>query len=165
MGGRAIAGIGTGIAGGAATGAAFGGPVGAAIGGGVGGLLSGLSQLLQQSDEAKQRERLRQQLQEQANSQMYSEAFDLMGGNKYPGLRAAMWDPTSPQDVERMVADRTQEQEPDWGAFLQSIAGAAGAVRSGARADAFEQELERRRQNFQVGGGNGSLGGYWGGGR
>jgi hypothetical protein len=158
-------GIGTGVAGGAATGAAFG-PVGAAIGGGVGGLLGGLSQLLQNSEEAKQKKRMREALEQQQYAQQYDRMADFYGVANDPVIRFMGGPgPMSDADIEQQIADQFPDRQPDWGAFLQSVAGAAGAVRNGARADALEQRLRDRYNNLYVGGGDGSLGGYWGGGR
>lgn len=148
-----------GIASGAAMGAGFGGPIGAAIGGGAGGLLSGLSMLLQNSEEAKQKKKLREDLMAQQRDQMYSQAFDLVGGNNSPTMRAAMWDPTSSADVDKQVNAQFREQEPDWAAFLQSIAGSAASVRNSSRADALEElRAKQAAHNGLMTGGNNGLG-------
>jgi hypothetical protein len=162
--------VGSGIAGGAATGAAFG-PIGAAIGGAAGGLLGGISSLLQASEVAKQKKRMREQLEQEReklkNDSYRDQLVDAMGQGNDPMVRAMRWDPNggvSDEDINARVNGQFPEEQPNYAALLQQVAGAAGAVRNGMRADELDKLAEQQAARAGNMKGYAPFGGSYGGG-
>jgi len=148
-----------GIGGGAASGAGIGslfGPIGAGIGAGLGAGVGALSTLLSSSDDAKKRRLAKEQLMEQERQRLEKESEQryaaITGINRDPMfqvLSAERWDPAkASKQADDYLAGAMPEQQPNYGALVQSLGSLGSTVGGLARAD---QLANLRNQSNQLG--------------